>query len=502
MVSKQKTKNTFKCGVVSTLKDGIAQVLNLNGSFLGEAVWVRGKGRDFRGLVMGMKDGVSEVVLLDGINRVREGDSVIRSGNTIGMVVSKAFLGRVVSALGRPLDGRPLFDRKEKAENLRFQPFFNSAPEILDRDPVNEPLNTGYKCVDSLIPIGLGQRELVIGDRKTGKTSLLVDTIINQKDHNVICVYVMTGQKRAEVARIIKDLQDRGAMDHTIIVCADSAQPAGMQYLSPFAGFSIADYFRKIGSDVLVILDDLSKHADSYRQMSLLLRRPPGREAFPGDVFYLHSRILERAANTKRKSAVTNKQGSITALPVIETQGGDVSAYIPTNVISITDGQIFLDKMLFNKGIRPALNVGLSVSRVGSAAQTKAMKKLAGRLKFTLAEYNELSGFSALGGELDAATQMIIDRGARLTQMLKQKRHVPLPYEEMILIVYAGVRGYLDEISVDEVRAFETFAIQYFKKNHPDILSTIKETKDLSKELDKSIGDSFTSCLESFSLSK
>ncbi len=476
-------------GTVINIKDGIAQVINLEGAFLGETVWVSSGNQEFRGMVVGLREGLVEVVLFEGTTTVSEGDFVTKSGSTLGILVSPKLFGRVVDSLGRPIDGKPLFQSTDTISDIKFQAFFNNAPEILERDPVNEPLQTGYKSVDSLIPIGLGQRELVIGDRKTGKTSLLIDTVINQRDKNVKCVYVMIGQKRAELARLVKDLKDYQALDHTILISADSSQPAGMQYVAAFSGCAVADYFRKLGMDVVIIFDDLSKHADSYRQMSLLLRRPPGREAFPGDVFYLHSRILERAANTKKRKAVGPKQGSITALPVIETQSGDVSAYIPTNVISITDGQIFLDKMLFNKGIRPAINVGLSVSRVGSAAQTKAMKKVAGTMKLELAQYQEFAGFAQFGSDLDATTQLILLRGARLIEILKQKKHAPLALEEQVLVLYAGVRGYFDDVEISDCQYFERQLIAYFKKYHGDILSSVKETKDLAKDVETSLAN-------------
>jgi len=488
------TTANMNAGTIINVKDGIAQVINLEKAFLGETVWVSSGNQEFRGLVLGLKEGIAEVVLFEGVTVVKEGDFVTKSGSTLGALVSDKLFGRVIDALGRPIDGQPLFTSKDKPEDIKFQAYFNNAPEILERDPVNESLETGYKGVDSLIPIGLGQRELVIGDRKTGKTSLLVDTVINQKDKQVKCVYIMIGQKRAELARLVKDLRESDALNHTILVSADASQPAGMQYVAAYTGVAVAEYFRKKGLDVIVIFDDFSKHADAYRQMSLLLRRPPGREAFPGDVFYLHSRILERAANTKRKKAVGPKQGSITAFPVIETQSGDVSAYIPTNVISITDGQIYLDKVLFNKGIRPAINVGLSVSRVGSAAQSKAMKKVAGTMKLELAQYSEYSGFAQFGSDLDPTTQSILHRGARLTEILKQKKHAPLSLDEQILVLYAGVRGYFDEVEVSEVQYFEKKLIAHFKKYHASILTSIRTTKDLTPETDYSLG----MCLKSF----
>jgi F-type H+-transporting ATPase subunit alpha len=471
-------------GVVLNVKDGITQVSNMRNAFLGETVWVKSKltGDEYRGLVIGLREEYAEVVLFEGLTAVSEGDAVTKSNSPIGVLVSDKLFGRAVDPLGRSIDGKAIYSADDDISTYRYQAFFNNAPAILERDPVNESLATGYKGVDSLIPIGLGQRELVIGDRKTGKTSLLIDTIINQKGTNVKCVYVMIGQKKAELARLLKDLRNHQALDHTIIVSADSAQPAGLQYVAAYAGVSIADYFRLKGLDVIVVLDDLSKHADAYRQMSLLLRRPPGREAFPGDVFYLHSRILERAANTKRRNAIGPKQGSITAFPVIETQAGDVSAYIPTNVISITDGQIFLDKVLFNKGVRPAINVGLSVSRVGSAAQTKAMKKVAGTLKLELAQFREIAAFAQFGSDLDPTTQSQLHRGARLAEILKQKKHAPLSLDEEVLIIYAAVHGFLDDIELSDIQDYEKKLIAHVKKHHAALLLTIKLSREINTD--------------------
>lgn len=481
-------------GIVINVKDGITQIIKLKNAFLGETVWVQSQDQEYKGLVIGLREEFAEVVLLEGTTAVREGDSVIRSESTIGILASDKLFGRVIDPLGRALDGEPLYASTDAPESFKFQALLNNAPEILDRDPIHESLATGYKGIDSLIPIGLGQRELVIGDRKTGKTSLLIDTVINQKETQVKCVYAMIGQKRSELARLVKDLKHYDALQHTVIVAADASQPAGLQYICAYSAVSVAEFFRKKGMDVIVIYDDFSKHADAYRQMSLLLRRPPGREAFPGDVFYLHSRILERAANTKQKNAPGPKQGSITAFPVIETQAGDVSAYIPTNVISITDGQIFLDKTLFNRGIRPAINVGLSVSRVGSAAQTKAMKKVAGTLKLDLAQYREIAAFAQFGSDLDATTQSQLHRGARLSEILKQKKHAPLSLEEEVLILYAAVNGYLDDIDVKDVLDYEKKLLSYFKTFHSSVLLTIKVTRELSAESDYFV----SSCMKAF----
>jgi len=499
VLSEIKTKNTKKnlvnnSGTIINIKDGIAQVIKLSKAFLGETVWVKSQDKEYKGLVIGLREEFVEVVLFEGTTAVREGDTVTRSESPLGILVSEKLFGRVIDPLGRPLDGESLYSAEDSADSFKFQALFNNAPEILDRDPIHESLATGYKGVDSLIPIGLGQRELVIGDRKTGKTSLLVDTVINQQETQVKCVYAMIGQKRAELARLVKDLKDYNALKHTVIVSADASQPAGLQYICAYSAVSVAEFFRKRGLDVIVIYDDFSKHADAYRQMSLLLRRPPGREAFPGDVFYLHSRILERAANTKQKNAPGPKQGSITAFPVIETQAGDVSAYIPTNVISITDGQIFLDKVLFNRGIRPAINVGLSVSRVGSAAQTKAMKKVAGTLKLDLAQYREIAAFAQFGSDLDATTQSQLHRGARLAEVLKQKKHAPLSLEEEILVLYSAVNGYLDDIEVNEVLDFERKLLSHFKKYHSSVLLNIKLTRELSSETEFFLA----SCLKYF----
>jgi len=401
-------------------------------------------------------------------------------------------LGRVFDALGNPIDGAgPV--RTERRQRIEIK-----APGIIPRKSVHEPMQTGLKAVDCLVPIGRGQRELIIGDRQTGKTAIAIDTIINQKKNfetgdtgrQLFCIYVAIGQKRSTVANIVKILRDNGAMRYTIVVAATASEAAPLQYLAPYSGCAIGEFFRDSGRHALIIYDDLSKQAVAYRQMSLLLRRPPGREAYPGDVFYLHSRLLERAA----KMGEAAGSGSLTALPVIETQAGDVSAYIPTNVISITDGQIFLETELFYKGIRPAINVGLSVSRVGSAAQIKAMKSVAGRLKLELAQYREVAAFAQFGSDLDAATQQLLNRGAQLTELLKQKQYVPMPAEEQVCVVYAGVRGYLDKIVTSEISKFEQLFLTHLRSNHPNVLETIRKTGELTKELDnelKSIVETF-----------
>jgi len=423
---------------------------------------------------------------------IQEGDVVKRTGAIVDVPIGEEMLGRVFDALGNPIDGHgPV--RTERRQRIEIK-----APGIIPRKSVHEPMQTGLKAVDCLVPIGRGQRELIIGDRQTGKTAVAIDCIINQKKNfetndlkkQLFCIYVAIGQKRSTVANLVKILRDNGAMKYTIVVAATASEAAPLQFLAPYSGCAIGEYFRDSGRHALIIYDDLSKQAVAYRQMSLLLRRPPGREAYPGDVFYLHSRLLERAAKMSEQFG----SGSLTALPVIETQAGDVSAYIPTNVISITDGQIFLETELFYKGIRPAINVGLSVSRVGSAAQIKAMKAVAGRLKLELAQYREVAAFAQFGSDLDAATQQLLNRGAQLTELLKQKQYVPMPAEEQVCVVYAGVRGYLDKVVTSEISRFEQLFLQHLRSNHANILETIRTTGDLSKETDaelKSIVETF-----------
>ena len=462
-------------GQVLSVGDGIARVYGLDNVQLGEMV-------EFPGAINGKAlnletDNVGIVIFGDDRN-IKEGDVVKRTGSIVDVPVGKNMLGRVVDALGEPIDGKgPI----EGVERRRVEV---KAPGIIPRQSVHEPMQTGLKAIDSLVPIGRGQRELIIGDRQTGKTALAIDTIINQKSVNetsdeskkLYCIYVAIGQKRSTVAQIVKTLEENGALDYTVVVTASASEPAPLQFLAPYGGCAMGEYFRDNGMHALIIYDDLSKQAVAYRQMSLLLRRPPGREAYPGDVFYLHSRLLERAAKMSDEFG----GGSLTALPVIETQAGDVSAYIPTNVISITDGQIFLETDLFYQGIRPAINVGLSVSRVGSAAQVKAMKQVAGSIKLELAQYREMAAFSQFASDLDAATQRLLARGERLTELLKQSQYSPLPVEEQVVVVFAGVRGYLDTIEVSQVGRFEEQLLADLRADHADLLETIREDGEIS----------------------
>src|SRR3954470_15628310 len=429
-------------GTVLTVGDGIARVYGLAGAMAGELLEFP---HDVKGIVLNLEEDNVGVALLGEYEKIRENDQVKRTGKIASVPVGDALVGRVVNALGQPIDGKgPIASKELRKVEIK-------APGIVARKSVHEPLQTGLKAIDSMIPIGRGQRELIIGDRQTGKTAVATDTIINQKGLGVTCIYVAIGQKQSTVASVVDKLRSFGAMDYTIIVAATASESAPLQFLAPFTGVTIGEHWRDNGGHALIVYDDLSKQAVAYRQLSLLLRRPPGREAFPGDVFYLHSRLLERAA----KMSDAQGAGSLTALPIIETQAGDVSAYIPTNVISITDGQIFLETELFYKGIRPAINVGLSVSRVGSAAQIKAMKQVAGRIKLELAQYREMAAFAQFASDLDPTTQRLLSRGARLTELLKQPQYQPLPVEEQVVVIFAGVRGYLDRIPVDAVTRFE-----------------------------------------------
>ncbi|RCK44106.1 ATP F0F1 synthase subunit alpha [Thalassospira profundimaris] len=465
-------------GQVLSVGDGIARVHGLDNVQAGELV-------DFPGGIKGMALNLEEdnvgIVIFGSDRTIKEGDQVKRTGAIVDVPVGKELLGRVVDALGNPIDGKG--DLKASERRLADV----KAPGIIPRKSVHEPVQTGIKSIDSLIPIGRGQRELIIGDRQTGKTAIIVDTILNQKPVNdaaasdsdkMFCIYVAVGQKRSTVAQVVKVLEERGAMENTIIVAATASDPAPMQFLAPFVACAMGEYFRDNGMHATIFYDDLSKQAVAYRQMSLLLRRPPGREAFPGDVFYLHSRLLERAAKMNDE----NGAGSLTALPVIETQGNDVSAFIPTNVISITDGQIFLETDLFYKGVRPAVNVGLSVSRVGSSAQIKAMKQVAGSIKLELAQYREMEAFAQFASDLDPATQKLLARGARLTELLKQPQYSPLKVEEQVVVIYAGVKGYLDAISVSQVRAFEEQFLSEIRSAGADILDAIRTEKVLSAD--------------------
>jgi F-type H+-transporting ATPase subunit alpha len=469
-------------GQVLSVGDGIARVHGLDKVQAGEMVEFPG---GIKGMALNLETDNVGVVIFGDDRSIKEGDTVKRTGSIVDVPVGKGLLGRVVDALGNPIDGKGPIQAETRAR------VDVKAPGIIPRKSVHEPMSTGIKAVDALIPIGRGQRELVIGDRQTGKTAILIDTIINQKRWHdasdekakLFCIYVAVGQKRSTVAQIVKTLTDYGAMDYTIVVAATASEPAPLQFIAPYAGCTMGEYFRDNGMHALIIYDDLSKQAVAYRQMSLLLRRPPGREAYPGDVFYLHSRLLERAA----KMGDALGAGSLTALPVIETQANDVSAYIPTNVISITDGQIFLETELFYKGIRPAVNVGLSVSRVGSAAQIKAMKQVAGSIKLELAQYREMAAFAQFASDLDPATQKLLNRGSRLTELLKQPQFSPMPTEEEVISIYAGVKGYLDKIEVRDVGRFESSLLAEIKSKAPEILSAIANEKQISAQTEEKL---------------
>jgi len=469
-------------GQVLSVGDGIARIYGLDKVQAGEMVEFPG---GIQGMTLNLETDNVGVVIFGDDRSIKEGDIVKRTGTIVDVPVGKGLLGRVVDGLGNPIDGKgPIVGATRQRVEVK-------APGIIPRKSVTEPMQTGLKAIDSLIPIGRGQRELIIGDRQTGKTAVAIDAILNQKSINasgdekakLYCVYVAIGQKRSTVAQIVKTLEERGAMEYTIVVAATASEPAPLQFLAPYTGATMGEFFRDNGMHALIIYDDLSKQAVAYRQMSLLLRRPPGREAYPGDVFYLHSRLLERAA----KMNDANGGGSLTALPVIETQAGDVSAYIPTNVISITDGQIFLETGLFYQGIRPAVNVGLSVSRVGSAAQIKAMKKVAGSIKLELAQYREMAAFAQFASDLDASTQRLLARGARLTELLKQAQFSPLTVEEQVVSLYAGVRGYLDKIAIKDIGRFEAGLISSIREKGRDILDAIRTSKDLTPETDEKL---------------
>jgi F-type H+-transporting ATPase subunit alpha len=475
--------NISETGQVLSVGDGIARIYGLQNVMAGELVEFPGSG--LKGMALNLEsDNVGCVVFGDD-RTIREGDTVSRTGEIVDVPVGMGLLGRVVDGLGNPIDGKgPI----EFTERRRVEV---KAPGIIPRKSVHEPMQTGLKAIDALIPVGRGQRELIIGDRQTGKTAVIIDTMINQKTINaagdekqkMFCIYVAIGQKRSTVAQLVRTLEEQGAMEYSIVVAATASEPAPLQFLAPYTGCAMGEFFRDSGRHAVIFYDDLSKQAVAYRQMSLLLRRPPGREAYPGDVFYLHSRLLERAA----KMSDAMGAGSLTALPVIETQAGDVSAYIPTNVISITDGQIFLETELFFRGIRPAVNVGISVSRVGSAAQVKAMKQVAGRIKLELAQYREMAAFAQFASDLDASTQKLLARGARLTELLKQPQYRPLPVEEQVLAIFAGVRGYLDNIEVGKVGAFERQLVSQVKSGEPGILTAIREQKEIKPDTEKSL---------------
>ncbi len=468
-------------GKVLSVGDGIARVFGLDNVQAGEMVEFDDGSK---GMALNLESDNVGIVIFGDDKKIKEGDTVKRTGSIVDVPVGKELLGRVVDGLGNPIDGKGNLSAKIERKRVEVK-----APGIIPRQSVNEPMQTGLKSIDTLIPIGRGQRELIIGDRQTGKTAVAIDTIINQKKINesddeknkLYCVYVAIGQKRSTVAQITKKLEEAGAMKYTTVVAATASDSAPLQFLAPYTGCTIGEYFRDNGMHALIIYDDLSKQAVAYRQMSLLLRRPPGREAYPGDVFYLHSRLLERAA----KLSDANGGGSLTALPIIETQAGDVSAYIPTNVISITDGQIFLETELFNQGIRPAVNVGLSVSRVGSAAQTKAMKKVAGSIKLELAQYREMAAFAQFGSDLDASTQKLLNRGAKLTELLKQDQYSPLTVGEQVVTVFTGVKGYLDDVELNKIKTFEKDIIEKIKNDKPEILENIKSSGKLEKEIEQ-----------------
>jgi len=485
-----KEAKVSEIGQVLSVGDGIARIHGLDNVQAGEMVEFPG---GIRGMALNLEVDNVGVVIFGTDRDIKEGDTVKRTGAIVDVPVGKELLGRVVDPLGNPIDGKgPIKAKQRSVVDVK-------APGILPRKSVHEPMQTGLKAIDALIPVGRGQRELIIGDRQTGKTAIVLDTILNQKSVNesddenqkLYCVYVAIGQKRSTVAQFVKVLEENGAMEYSIVVAATASEPAPLQFIAPFAGCAMAEYFRDNGMHALISYDDLSKQAVAYRQMSLLLRRPPGREAYPGDVFYLHSRLLERSAKLNEDHG----SGSMTALPVIETQANDVSAYIPTNVISITDGQIFLETDLFYQGIRPAVNVGLSVSRVGSAAQIKAMKQVAGPIKGELAQYREMAAFAQFGSDLDAATQQMLNRGARLTELLKQGQFSPLKVEEQVVVIYTGVNGYLDKIDVKDVARFEEDFLRFIREEHGDLLETIRTEKALSdatNEKLKSISDSFS----------
>jgi F-type H+-transporting ATPase subunit alpha len=440
------------------------------------------------GIAMNLEEDQVGVVLLGEYTEIREGDEVKRTGRIMSVPVGDALIGRVVNALGQPIDDKgPIASQK-------FLELERLAPGVIDRQPVREPMATGLKAIDSMIPIGRGQRELIIGDRQTGKTAVALDTIINNQGNDLICIYCAIGQKRSSIAQVVKTLTDYGAMEYTIVVAASASEPAPMQYIAPYAACAMGEHFRDSQRHALCIYDDLSKHAASYREISLLLRRPPGREAYPGDVFYLHSRLLERAAKLSDK----NGGGSLTALPVIETQAGDVSAYIPTNVISITDGQIYLETDLFNQGVRPAVNVGLSVSRVGGSAQIKAMRQVAGTLKLELAQFRELAAFAQFGSDLDKATQAQLNRGQRLVELLKQGQFAPLPFSRQILIIFAGTGGFLDDLPVDQVREFEAELYRFVDATNPGLLRTVMEKKVLDESLKAEMTSVIKECKQNF----
>ena len=484
--SKAVKKNT---GTIRSVADGVAKVDGLSDVMYNEMVQFPGNAI---GIALNLEEDEVGCVVLGDVSQLKEGDEVRTTGRLLSVPVGKLLLGRVVDALGRPIDGKGPLDAKE------FYPVEKIAPGIIVRKSVSQPVLTGIMAIDSMIPIGRGQRELIIGDRQTGKTAVALDAIINQKnepaDKRPICIYVAIGQKESTVARVAKILEDNGAMEYSIIVSASAAQPASMLYLAPYTGCAIGEEFMWQGRHALVIYDDLSKHAQAYRQMSLLLRRPPGREAYPGDVFYLHSRLLERACKLNEKHG----GGSLTALPIIETQASDVTAYIPTNVISITDGQIYLESNLFHSGIRPAVNVGISVSRVGGSAQVKAMRQVAGKLRLDLAQYNELAAFAQFGSDLDKGSMDMLKRGQRMVELLKQDQYSPMPVAEQVAVLFAGTRGYLDDVELEKVRAFEGDLVKFLRSSYAHLLAEIADKKQMSPELEQRLVDSITEFKKKF----
>ncbi len=470
-------------GQVLTVGDGIARVYGLDNVQAGEMVQFS---EGTKGMALNLETENVGVVIFGDDSKIKEGDIVKRTGTIVDVAVGKSLLGRVVDGLGNPIDGKGPLDKNAERKRVEIK-----APGIIPRKSVNEPMQTGLKAIDCLIPVGRGQRELIIGDRQTGKTAIAIDTIINQKEINksndeskkLYCIYVAIGQKRSSVAQIVKTLEEAGALEYTIVVAATASDPAPLQFLAPYTGCTMGEYFRDNGMHALIIYDDLSKQAVAYRQMSLLLRRPPGREAFPGDVFYLHSRLLERAAKLNDKYG----GGSLTALPIIETQASDVSAYIPTNVISITDGQIFLETELFYKGVRPAVNVGISVSRVGSAAQIKAMKQVSGSIKLELAQYREMAAFAQFGSDLDPSTQKLLNRGSKLTELLKQDQYSPLTVEEQVVSIFSGVKGFLDNVELNQIKSFEKKLLAKIKSEAPDILTNIKSSGKMDETIEEKL---------------
>jgi F-type H+-transporting ATPase subunit alpha len=472
-------------GTVIQVGDGIARVWGLDDAMMGELVkFVDGT----MGMVLNLELDTVGLVLFGSNEKIREGDIVTRTGTVAQVPVGEALLGRVVNALGQPVDGKRALATK------KFRPLESRAPNVIERRPVQQPVQTGIKAIDSMIPIGRGQRELIIGDRQTGKSAIAIDTIINQKGQNLHCIYVAIGQKESNVARVVKTLEDNGAMEHTTVVVTTASEPAPMLYIAPYAGCAMGEEFLYTGRDALVIYDDLSKHAQAYRQLSLLLRRPPGREAYPGDIFYLHARLLERSAKLSDELG----GGSLTAIPFIETQAGDISAYIPTNVISITDGQIYLEPDLFYSGVRPAINIGISVSRVGGKAQTKAMRKVAGRLRLDLAQYYELAAFAQFGADLDKITLSQLGRGQRVVEILKQPQYEPMSLEKQVAIIYAAVSGYLDELPADSLKQFEKEFLDFLDDEFPDVPHEIRRSKDLPEDTEAKLKKALIEFLERF----